>query len=161
MFVFFIDHDSFSGTITKNPFEFKNHDLQKIKFTVEGIEYPTVPYDLNFAENDVTRAYLDLLNTIGISRDNKSPNITLEMFKKYCAVFCLDLQPDQCNSYHIHQSNPGRVNVELTFRTPLANTITVCFYSLHDKVITFKRLKDKGGLNEVKVLDSAALLDLQ
>ena len=161
MFVFFIDHDAFSGTITKNPFEFKNHDLQKIKFTVEGIEYPTVPYDLNFLENDVTRAYLDLLNTIGISRDNKSPNITLEMFKKYCAVFCLDLQPDQCNSYHIHQSNPGRVNVELTFRTPLPNTITVCFYSLHDKVITFKRLKDKGGLNEVKVLDSAALLDLQ
>ena len=161
MFVFFIDHDSYSGTITKNPFEFKNHDLQKIKFTVKGIEYPTVPYDLNFTENDVTRAYLDLLNTIGISRDNKSPNITLEMFKKYCTVFCLDLQPDQCNSYHIHQSDPGRVDVELSFRTQLANAITVCFYSLHDKVITFKRVKDKGGLNEVKVLDSAALLPLQ
>ena len=161
MFVFFIDHDSFSGSITKSPFEFKNHNLQKIKFSVKGIEYPTVPYDLNFPDNDVTRAYLDLMNTIGISRDNKSPNITLEMFKKYCAVFCLDLQPDQCNSFHIHGSEPGRVDVELSFRAKLLNTITVCFYSLHDKVITFKRAKDKGGVNEVKVLDSAALFALQ
>jgi hypothetical protein len=53
------------------------------------------------------------------------------------------------------------VVVELSFRTKLGNTITACFYSLHDKVITFKRTKDKGGAHEVKVLDSAALLALQ
>ena len=78
-----------------------------------------VPYDLDFESDDFHRAYMDFLNAIGVSRNNTSPNITMEMYRKYCCVFALDLQPDQCNSLHIHSGKTGTVNVEMTFKENL------------------------------------------
>ena len=85
-----------------NPFEFKHHNLKNISFNVRGELYPRVPYDLNFAENNFHRVYMDYMDAIGIGRSNNSPNITMEAYKKYCAIFALDLQADKCNSEHIH-----------------------------------------------------------
>ena len=53
LFCFFVEHDSYSGAMNKNPFLWNNHDLQKITFVVEGKHFPMIPYDLNFGEGDL------------------------------------------------------------------------------------------------------------
>ena len=95
-----------------NPFDFKPHNLQSISFNARGELYPRVPYAFNFQENDFHRAYMDYLEAIGIGCSNNSPNITMEDYKKYCAIFALDLLPDQCNSSHIQfpKMNVGRLD---------------------------------------------------
>ena len=82
---------------------------------------------------------MDFLNAIGVGRSNTSPNITTDMFKKYSSVFTLDLQPDQCNSHHIHAQKTGSVNVDVTFRENLEQNLQVCFLAYHDFCLTFKR----------------------
>ena len=135
-----------SGNIERNPFLFENHNLQSIIFNVRGEHYPRTPYDFNFPDNIFHRAYMDYLETIGVGRSNHSPNITMEMFKKCNAIFALDLQPDQCNSTHIHASKSGPVNVTLNFRIAPLENLTVCFYALHDFCLTFKREPSKPRL---------------
>ena len=157
VFVFMIPHLAYSGNMELNPFCFNHHKLQKINFTVRGQHYPMVPYDLDFEDNDYHRAYMDFLNAIGVGRNNTSPYITMDMFKKYCAVFVLDLQPDQCNSLHIHAGKTGTVNVEMAFRENLAQNLQVCFLAYHDQCITFKR-EDGKPKTVVDVIDSNLLL---
>ena len=157
VFVFMIPHLAYSGNMEQNPFCFFNHNLQKINFTVRGQHYPMVPYDLDCPGNDYHRAYMDFMNAIGVGRNNTSPYITMEMFKKYCAVFVLDLQPDQCNSLHIHAGKTGTVNVEMSFRENLAENLQVCFLAYHDQCITFKREEGKPK-TVVDVIDSNLLL---
>ena len=140
-----------------NPFEFKNHNLQNIKFNVRGELYPRVPYDLNFPENDFHRAYMDYMYAIGVGRSNNSPNITMEAYKKYCAIFALDLEADGCNSSHIHESKSGSIDVELVFREAPSDNLTVCFFSLHDYCLTFQREEGKPRLT-IENVDANLLL---
>ena len=134
------------GNIEKNPFDFKPHNLQSISFNARNELYPRTPYEFNFPNDDFHRAYMDYLHAIGIGRSNNSPNITMDTFKKYCAIFALDLQPDTCNSGHIHSSKSGAVDVTLTFREAPTSNLTVCFFSLHDRCLTFQREEGKPRL---------------
>ena len=140
-----------------NPFDFKPHNLQSISFNDRGELYPRVPYEFNFQENDFHRAYMDYMETIGIGRSNNSPNITMESYKKYCAIFALDLQPDQCNSGHIHSSKSGSVDVTLSFRRAPTDNLTVCFFSLHDRCLTFQREEGKPRLT-IENIDANLLM---
>ena len=143
-----------------NPFHFANHNLQSIIFDVRGEHYPKTPYDFNFVDNNFHRAYMDYMEAIGIGRSNTSPHITMEMFKKCNAIFALDLQPDQCNSAHIHHSKSGPVNVTLNFRQAPSDNLTVCFFALHDFCLTFKR-EDKKPRLIVENVDANLLLGEQ
>ena len=62
---------------------------------------------------------------------------------KYCSVFALDLQADQCNNDHIHFRKDGGVSVDFLFRKALDRTITVCFLAYHDFCLTFQRVPGK------------------
>ena len=143
LFCFFVEHDSYSGAMNKNPFLWNHHDLQKITFIVEGKHYPMIPYDFNFGDGDIKRGYMDLMNALGVGRSNKSVAITMEMYVKYCSVFTLDLQPDQCNSEHIHFRKDGGVSVDFLFRRAVPKTLTVCFLAYHDFCLTFQRVPGK------------------
>ena len=143
MFVFFVDHDAMSGAMNKNPFQWKNYDLQKIQFFVEGRPYPIIPYDFDFNNDEVKQGYMELLNALGVARSNRNINLTVDMYKRYCSVFVLDLHADQCNTDHIHFQKDGSIDVQLLFRTPLPYTINVCFLAYHDYCLTFQRVPEK------------------
>ena len=157
LFVFFIEHDAFSGVMNKNPFVWHHHNLQKITYIVDGKQHPMVPYELNFDENDVKRGYMDLLNALGVARSNKSVNITMDMYTKYCAVFALDLQADF--NEQIHFRKDGSVGVEFLFRKALQKTVTVCFLSYHDFCLTFQRKPGKYNILVEKKPMNALLED--
>ena len=140
-----------------NPFEFRHHNLQNITFSARGDLHPRVRYDLNFAENDFSRVYMDYLEAIGIGRSNNSPGITMEAYKKYCTIFALDLQGDQCNSQHMHFTRSGPVDVTMTFRTAPPENLTVCFFSLHNYCLTFQREEGKPRL-QIENIDANLLL---
>jgi hypothetical protein len=44
------------GGYTKNPFNFKNFDLSQISVTVDNLDVPNSPLNLNFKENTYIRA---------------------------------------------------------------------------------------------------------
>ena len=143
MFVWFVDHEAMSGKMHRNPFEWKNYNLQRIQFFVEGRPHPIIPYDFDFNNDDVKQGYMELLNALGVGRSNKHINLTVEMYKKYCSVFVLDLHADQCNTDHIHFQKDGSVDVQLMFREPLRRTINVCCLAYHDYCLTFQRVPEK------------------
>lgn len=133
VFVFQVDHIAFNGSENTNPFIFSPFGLQNIIFKVNGQHFPSDPYNLNFSNDDCIRAFSDLYHAIGIGTDNASCDIKFDDFKKNCAIFAYDGNPDGCNGFHLHQPRTGIIDLSLTWSTTLSKAITVCIYAVYDR----------------------------
>lgn len=89
---------------------------------------------------------MDYMYAIAVGRSNNSPNITMEAYKKYCAIFALDLEADACNSSHIHESKSGSIDVSLAFRAAPQDNLTVCFFHYMTIVSLSKGKKENPDL---------------
>lgn len=65
LFCALIDSDAFHGTATKNPFRFNDHGIRQISAEVDGVSYPTKPYNMNFASKKWLEPYDGLLDVLG------------------------------------------------------------------------------------------------
>ena len=48
LYVFFLENSQIVGSITKNPYIFKNYDVMEAHITVNGLPYPSEPVRMNF-----------------------------------------------------------------------------------------------------------------
>ena len=147
-----VDHKSFNGTHDTNPFHFKHNNVTSFEFRVNNDIYPTDRYKLDFKKGDYLPLYRDFMNAVGIGHDNASNNISLELFEKVYTIFTLDLTPDHCSGFQIHNPQSGNISLEITFEKVITEPITLLVYGLYNKVLEIK----SPGPNlppEVKVVD--------
>ena len=139
IFMCLVEHDSFSGTLAKNPLVYKHHNLKEIEFHINGKSYPATRYDFDWTKGNFLPGYFDLMKGIGAGSDNVSPNVTLDAFKDHAAIFCFDRSPDDCCGVHTHLPLVGQVHAELTFSQELTTPISVIFYAFYQKLLKFSR----------------------
>ena len=131
----FVKSDAFLGSYTTNPFLFQPFDVSYLALVVNGTPTPARVFQPDFTNGKCIREYRHLLDNLGIFHENESNMIDFETFKSNLALFCFDLSPDHCNSYHHHIDQSGFVNLDLQFKTALAQNITVIVFATFNETV--------------------------
>jgi hypothetical protein len=135
-----VSNDAFSGSYTSNPLAFKNHDLNFVAIHLNGELLPKTPYTPDFRDNleDYSRDYYDFLNNLGYTGTVNQPSIDYINYKKNHCLYAYNLNSDFENpteNEYINIPKEGFLNIELKFRTNLADALKLIVYSQFDNTI--------------------------
>ena len=135
IFIVLVDHLAYSGNLKKNPFHFQNFGLRNFSFKINGENVPADSFRVDFDNGDYMRLYRNLFECIGIANDNAACGISLEEFKTGCCIIAYESSPDLCNLLHSHEGKTGVIGVNMEFKEPLANSISILSYSIYERVL--------------------------
>ena len=136
--IFFIGNEAHSGNSTKNPFFFKNYDLDYMNVYINGEPIHPNPIKMVWNDGSVVNQFKWMLDNIGL-KHYISNGITIEEFAGNSACFPYDLTPDQCNSYQSHGTDTGNIDIALGFKTPLPEAVQVLVYATYDEVVAINK----------------------
>jgi len=132
-----VKNTKFLGSVTKNPYHFRQYDLSSFAWNVNGRQVPTEGLSLSMDhEKTSVMWFRTLFEVSGIHHSNSDLQITHDMYK--CGYFMLlfVLTPDRAASEG-HTSHPdnGNIRVQLKFSKPLPEPITCIFYLEYDNSV--------------------------
>ena len=129
-----VTSSSFNGSITSNPYHFKNNSLSKIEFFVDNV--PVTSLNLNFSNNRYLEA-LDLLYTnLGYSSfgEGEIP-ISRKTFKDGKCLFIFDTTPSIDSSGHLNLNKKGNTRLNLIFKEALTDETTLVLLASFSNLI--------------------------
>lgn len=132
----FLHAKSFNGDIAFNPFHFQHFSLNLLNLKINGKPFHPRPLQPDYSDDDFKREYRLLMDNIGIHHSNMTIDIGEADYASHLNFYPFDFTPDLCNSVHHHASKIGHIDVELGFKTALANSIYMVVYSAHPQTIT-------------------------
>ena len=119
----------------RNPFNFQHFKLKSFNLKKNGQNVFPKAFETNFENGDVLDLYRHLYDSLGTKHGNYTCGLTIEEFMNGRTFLVADLNPDQCNSYHIHPDVYGNLDLELSFHSELAQAIYVFAYSVYNSGI--------------------------
>lgn len=128
-----VENGAFVGDRSKNPFEFKPHDLKQMNFLINGVPKPSQPLEISTTatENYTSQIFTHLFQALNYHRSDKSIIITQESFVKDHFLIPLDLT---ASGTALSDANEVLQNVSIgvnaTFKNPLKTTISCILYLL-------------------------------
>lgn len=131
----FVKSDGFNGSFDTNPYLFQPFGVSYVGLVVNGTPVPARVFQPDFANGKCIREYRHFLDNLGIYHENESNMVDFDSFRSNTALFCYDLSPDHCNSYHHHTDQSGFVNLDLQFRAALAQNITVVVFGTFNETV--------------------------
>ena len=132
VFMAMVDNDAYTGSIAKDPFNFKHFSACQVAIYLNG-EMPAPP--LNFVDNQYIDRYRSLFATAGqIDMDN-GLDITRADYKSGYCIFGFDTSPSLCHGELQERKINGTLRVYVEFRAPLPNSINVIMYMEFDNTI--------------------------
>lgn len=115
----FVTTDAFFGNYKKCPFMFENHNISEIFVHAGSHTYPRESLKTDFSNNICARAYLHLIDTLGLTADNRTNDVSIAEFMKSTCLFAFDLTPDESDSDSWELVKEGNVTVHCTFAEPI------------------------------------------
>jgi hypothetical protein len=111
----FISENAFHGDLNLSPFVFSHHNVKSIQLEAGGQFFPRTPIKADYANNNFARAYLQMLEGLGCTDENKSNDIDPEHFKNCSCFYVFDLTPEETDSTHWQLIRDGSVVVHCEF----------------------------------------------
>jgi len=136
--ILMVGNDAYSGSIKKNPYVFKHHDLSFINVYINGEPLHPNGNKPTWDDGSAIEQYKYMLDNTGL-KTFVSNGITYEDFLSNSVCFAYDLTPDQCNSYQSHGSETGNVDIQLGFKTALTESVQLIVYATYDEVVTINK----------------------
>ena len=141
IFIAFVEHDAFTGSFTKNPFNFKNLGLNFLATYVNGVQFPSKAFTPDYTNGLYIREYMSLFEStnkinlmdsnINISRDSYPNGMTI-----YGINFAPDLSDGCCGtSSHANVIKNGQLRIECHFKTALKQTTNMLCYLEYDNML--------------------------
>ena len=133
-----VDTQAYNGTYSKNPFNFKHHNLTRVGVYEDGEQIPRKPLFLNFDEagdQNVIAGYQSLFSGTGKLSQDAGNQISRSDYGSGYTAFCFDLSLDHCSGDHFELIKQGNLRAELHFKEPLANTVNLIVYAEFQNVI--------------------------
>ena len=93
--MFFLENSQIVGSISKNPYIFKNYDVMEAHITVNGLPYPSEPVRMNFTTNkiDCMNAFRWFLDNVGILDNDCDVGISAAEYRSNLFMIPFDLSP--------------------------------------------------------------------
>jgi hypothetical protein len=141
MIIGFAEPDALVGNYKKSPFTYNNHGVTQICVHAGGQMIPREPLRMDFSKNQFTRAYVQLVETLGMNDDNSGNHVTMTDFRYQNCLFAFDLTPEQCASDTSWQLvRQGSVSVHAEFKEAIkANGIEMVIYAEFDNLCMIDR----------------------
>jgi len=114
-----VDRKDYDGNKNTSPFNFKPFAVREINISANGRNYPQVPYNLDFENHKVVRAYHDLQEYTGHSYTTESNGIDMEMYRKGWTIFAFVLTNSMENDPCFELIRDGTVGIDIKFSSPI------------------------------------------
>lgn len=130
------------GTYNTSPFNFQPFSIRQIAITCGTTTIPATPYDLDFANNQFLRAYIQLFRGMGMYKVDRSNAIDVGSFKSGCTLFVFELGPDSPDSGGWDLAKEGTVSLDIQFGAALpAGGVEVIVYAENDSLLMIDRAR--------------------
>jgi hypothetical protein len=131
---------SYNGTYTTNPFNFKPFGIMRHHVEINGVRYPSVENDMNFADGEYAVAYYETMRNCGYAFSNASCGITMEQFREGHTIFTWDLTANAKNDTCFELMRKGTTSYHVRFREGIpAGGMTMIFKGEFDSIIKIDR----------------------
>jgi hypothetical protein len=128
---------------TMNPYNFKPFGMTGMFVKVNGKQYPTDPYDVDFSTpTGAMRLYRDLYDNIGIQHYDSAALVTPELFRHNAFFMAFDLTPDLCHGIHTHMRKTGNIDIEMNFNPALQSPIDIICFASYDCMLHISPKKE-------------------
>ena len=114
-----VDSASYEGAYNKNPFNFKNNNIQYCSLILDGKMIPQRPLISDFTNNNTLRNYLNLLESVGKVFINNAIGIDRSEYEEGYSLLAFDLTPYLSESGCYHVIRKGNIWLGLKFGTAL------------------------------------------
>ena len=130
-----VDNDAYTGSYAKNPFAFKNYNLEFLALYLDGVQHPGKPFQPDYTKNAAVREYYQMVLATGRHLKNNSLAFDKEEFSNGYTLYAFNLTPDENNGPHLSLIKSGSLRLETRFRTPLPQTINLIVYAVYDSML--------------------------
>jgi hypothetical protein len=120
-----VDNDAYNGSFNKNPFNFKNYDINYVALYMNGQQVPGKPLQPNFQRKKFVKSYMTLFTSLNKAGQDEGNNISHKEYPQGYTLFAFDLTPDLEDGSHLNLTKYGTLRLELHFARPLPRTINV------------------------------------
>lgn len=127
VYLMMVDQDAFSGSITKNPYNFQHFNFTDAYLKHNSECEPNEPYSFG----SLKRCYQAFLENTGTgSLDLNTVPISLSDYKQGCCILAFNRTPGKKNG--VCHMKGGQLSINLKTTTGLPNNITVLVYASYD-----------------------------
>ncbi|XP_051791535.1 uncharacterized protein F54H12.2-like [Erpetoichthys calabaricus] len=137
-----VDNDAFSGDYARNPFNFKHNNVEFLALYLDGEQIPAKPFQPNFANDNTTREYYNLVLSSGKHLKDLPLAISRTDFSWGFTLFAFDLMPDQECGDHFSLVKTGNMRFEVRFWLPLPHTVNLIVYAVFDNIIEINQRRN-------------------
>ena len=109
------------------PFRFVPAKLSSVMIKKNARPILPLAMECNFDEGNYIQLYEHFMSNLSAKISITAKSFALDKF-----FLCFDLTPDKCHSFHNHLSEPGNLEIDLTFSTATTKSYTLisyCFYN--------------------------------
>ena len=133
IFIAFIETSAFHGnsslSVTKNPFNFKNFNIDYICVYKNGIQIPSRAFQPDFDQSEYMRSYLSVFQSTNTFYQNNSVNINYDEYADGFTIWGFDLTTDQCDDDYYRAPESGNIKLEVRFKNLLSSNATALIYA--------------------------------
>lgn len=148
LIAFFINNDAKQGSYSTNPFVFEHAHVSACSLTANG--RPTGPkVECDFENKNVNRAYRSMNATTETLFTSTTNGITIERFIEGRTFFCFNLQSMLTPTSGVTLINQQSLELNFTFKEPLAATLTLCIYSQLDELLEIDKNHSIRMINNI------------
>lgn len=126
-----VSNSAYKGAVKKNPYNFKNQNLNYLTLFVDNEQIPSKALTPNYTTQQFTLAYHTLFSGTGVHFKDDGNDISLSDYYQGYALYAFDLTPDGSASDNTFQ-NPvkrGQLRLDLGFSDPLQESVVVLVYA--------------------------------
>jgi hypothetical protein len=130
LFIGFVANSATTGTRNENPFNFRNFGLKSLNVTVNGIQIPAAGLEMDFANHDCQRAYLNTLAALGLDNDNRAIDLTPDDFENGFAIFGFKIAPGPIEGVvHTVANRVGSLTVNIVFSVAITANVDMIVFA--------------------------------
>jgi hypothetical protein len=143
-----VNNESLSGSFQRNPFNFKNYNVNFVEVSVDGESVPSRALQTKFGNNEEDGNYVDayLSMTRGVLMGQEEHSITREDYNSGYTFFVFDLEPELLPDKENDEEfwplvKHGNLRIEFHFDTALPETITLIAYGIFPRIIKIDNVR--------------------
>lgn len=133
-----VNEDAYNGHSNRNPYNLQHYNSKTACAIRNGRQYPTKPYNMNFADRTVVKPFVDMYANMGQLRDNNPTlDITLPEFLDGYTIISFNFAPDLSDpsDQHVNLLSRGNIRFEFEWMAKLPENIVILFFAQFNSII--------------------------